>query len=103
MVKTRVSVTSLCANLLLVLAALILSIVSPLAAQQQDQKRTRAPQDVPPTPKLYESDLAKENYDRVAASAAQIKAILVTDPGLMVELKRWIAKEATDNGQAARA
>jgi polysaccharide export outer membrane protein len=99
MVKTRVPVAGLRANLLLLLTALILSIASPVPAQQQDQKRTKAPQDVPPTPKLYESDLAKENYDRVAASAAQIKAILVTDPGLMVELKRWIAREATDNGQ----
>jgi protein involved in polysaccharide export with SLBB domain len=45
------------------------------------------------------SELAKENYDRVAASAEQIQAILLKDPGLLVELKRLIAKEATDNGQ----
>src|SRR5262249_53957620 len=31
--------------------------------------------------------------------AAQIKAVLVKDEGLLVELKRWIAKEATDSGQ----
>ncbi|MGB7845729.1 MAG: SLBB domain-containing protein, partial [Candidatus Acidiferrum sp.] len=42
---------------------------------------------------------AKENFDRVAASAAQIRSVLAKDPGILVELKRWIAKEATDNGQ----
>lgn len=45
------------------------------------------------------SDLAKDNLSRVAASSAQIRAVLVKDAGLLVELKRWIAKEATDNGQ----
>jgi polysaccharide export outer membrane protein len=45
------------------------------------------------------SELAKDNFDRVAASAAQIRAILVGDAGLLVELKRIIAKEATDSGQ----
>jgi protein involved in polysaccharide export with SLBB domain len=45
------------------------------------------------------NDLAKENLNRVAASAVQIKEVLVKDPGLMVELKRWVAKEATDSGQ----
>src|SRR5579871_1051579 len=44
-------------------------------------------------------DFAKENLDRVAASAAQIRAVLLKDAGLLVELKRWVAKEATDNGQ----
>jgi polysaccharide biosynthesis/export protein len=45
------------------------------------------------------SELAKENLSRVAASSAQIKAVLVLDAGLLVELKRWVAKDATDNGQ----
>src|SRR5712692_8893157 len=44
-------------------------------------------------------ELAIQNLDRVAASAAQIEEVLQKDPGLMVELKRWVAKEATDNGQ----
>ena len=35
----------------------------------------------------------------VAASAADIKTVLVKDTGLMVELKRWVAKDATDHGQ----
>jgi polysaccharide export outer membrane protein len=45
------------------------------------------------------SDLAKDNFDHVAASAVQIREILVKDAGLLVDLKRWIAKEATDSGQ----
>ena len=48
------------------------------------------------------SELAKENLSRVAASAFQIKAVLVKDAGLLVELKRWVAKEATDNGQVVQ-
>jgi polysaccharide export outer membrane protein len=45
------------------------------------------------------SDLGVQNLSRVAASAAELKAVLLRDPGLMVELKRWIAKDATDHGQ----
>jgi protein involved in polysaccharide export with SLBB domain len=45
------------------------------------------------------SDLAKDNLSRVAASPVDIKGVLVKDAGLMVELKQWVAKEATDNGQ----
>src|SRR5580700_9958376 len=45
------------------------------------------------------SDLVKENLERVAASAVQVRAVLIKDPGLLVELKRWVAKEAGDNGQ----
>jgi hypothetical protein len=45
------------------------------------------------------SALEKENLARVAASAAQIREVLIKDPGLMVELKRWIATDASDNGQ----
>jgi protein involved in polysaccharide export with SLBB domain len=44
-------------------------------------------------------DFAQENLRRVAASATQIRAVLVKDEGLLVELKRWVAKEATDSGQ----
>src|SRR5579862_8863915 len=45
------------------------------------------------------SELAKENLSHVAASAVQIREVLVKDAGLLVELKRWVAKEAADNGQ----
>jgi polysaccharide biosynthesis/export protein len=48
------------------------------------------------------SDLAKDNFDLVSASSIQIRGILVKDAGLLVELKRWIAKEASDNGQVVQ-
>src|ERR1700736_719081 len=48
---------------------------------------------------LLNSELGRENLSRVAASAADIKMILVVNTGLMVELKRWVAKDATTHGQ----
>jgi len=45
------------------------------------------------------TDLGEQNMGLVAASAADIKAVLVKDVGLMVELKAWVAKDATDHGQ----
>ena len=45
------------------------------------------------------SELAQQNLARVAASVGQLVTIFHRDPGLMVELKRWIAKEATNHGQ----
>jgi len=46
-----------------------------------------------------DSGLGRENMSRVAASPAEVKAVLLKDSGLLVELKRWVAKEATDQGQ----
>jgi polysaccharide biosynthesis/export protein len=48
---------------------------------------------------ITESDLARQNMDHVAASSGQLFAIFRSDPGLFVELKRWIAKDATAHGQ----
>lgn len=45
------------------------------------------------------SDLEQDNLSLVAASAADIKAVLLTNPGLLIDLKAWIAKDATDHGQ----
>jgi polysaccharide biosynthesis/export protein len=59
------------------------------AARAQSESATRAPR----------SELAQQNMNLVAASPVQIKAVLVQDAGLMVELKRWVAKDATDHGQ----
>jgi len=66
----------------------------------QTAERTRNQQNQPQGNRATDlSDLAKDNLNRVAASSPQIKAVLVKDAGLLVELKRWVAKEATDNGQ----
>ncbi len=45
------------------------------------------------------TDWGTDNLEFVAASARQIRDVLARDPGLMVELKRLIAKRATDRGQ----
>lgn len=50
-------------------------------------------------PIMSQSELARQNMERVAATVGQIVAVLHRDPGLMLELKRWIAKDATDHGQ----
>ncbi len=63
-------------------------------ARVQSESSTYSPRH---TPEL--SELAKDNLNRVAASAIQIREVLVKDAGLLVELKRWVAKEAADNGQ----
>ncbi len=45
------------------------------------------------------SDLSKENQSFVAASAGEIQNILRGNPGLMIELKHWVAREATEQGR----
>jgi polysaccharide biosynthesis/export protein len=84
-----------------VVAVLLLGCGRFLAAQEQTQtqRRTTAPTDVPSPSQQVVSELTKDNFDRVAASPSQLKAVLAKDTGLLVELKRWIAKEASDNGQ----
>ena len=49
------------------------------------------------------SDLATDNLELVSASAVQIREVLAKDPGLMVELKRLMAKRATEQGQIVSA
>jgi protein involved in polysaccharide export with SLBB domain len=76
----------------------------PLFARQQDEERPSEPQKTAsPNPAAFSlgqaADFGRENLNHVAASAAQIREVLVKDAGLLVELKRWVAKEATDNGQ----
>ena len=68
---------------------LLASLVTCPAATAQSQEANVIPR----------SDLAQENLRRVAASAQQIHAVLTKNPGLIVELKRWVAKDATDHGQ----
>ena len=73
--------------------------VSPAGAGDQSVNLNKTTSGICATTNREVSELEKDNLSRVAASAAQIRAVLVKDPGLLVELKRWIAKEATDNGQ----
>src|SRR5882672_2629997 len=80
--------------------SLTLLFCAPVFGQQQSE-RPRRPneQGLSEYGVQQAPDLTQENLGRVAASATQIRSVLVKDEGLMVELKRWVAKEATDNGQ----
>jgi polysaccharide export outer membrane protein len=73
---------------------------APVHGQQQADKQRLTREQVRNGNGVEQSpDFAQENLGRVAASATQIRVVLVKDEGLLVELKRWVAKEATDNGQ----
>ena len=74
-----------------VLAVGALALTAYALAQQQQQNDALYTQ--------AKSQLAQRNLGLVAASATQIKAVLVTNPGLMVEVKRWVADDATNQGQ----
>ena len=81
----------------------LVALMPCMVARAQRQENDR-----PPEPRnavtlairtVEPSDLAKDNLFRVAASSAQIQSVLARDAGILVELKAWVAKEATDNGQ----
>ena len=78
---------------------LLLLMLGTAARAQQAPRRSETRDDNPVARVTVQSDLARENMDRVAAAVVDIKEVLATEPGFMVELKRWIAKEASDNGQ----
>jgi polysaccharide export outer membrane protein len=71
-------------------ALIFLHAGPPIRAQNQNVRSTPLP---------ASSDLGRENQSRVAAAAAEVKVILLKDPGLLVELKHWVARDATDHGQ----
>jgi protein involved in polysaccharide export with SLBB domain len=65
----------------------------PVGAQQR-------PPNTPQSKPLPDySTVARANLSRVGASAPDIKSVLGGDPGLMVEVKRWVATQASDLGQ----
>src|SRR6266704_1132268 len=86
LVTTRRSLRT--AVLTMCLYAFPFFLVTYAFAQQPTEDRT-----------VSASELAKDNLDRVAASESQITAMLSANPGLFVELKRWVAKDAADRGQ----
>lgn len=76
-----------------------LLLACPLMYGQTSEAVRSQPTDAQGSRRAGLSDLAQDNLRRVAASAVQIRAVLVKDAGLLVELKRWVAKEAADDGQ----
>jgi len=86
----------------LVLTTLVALMPCLGARAQREQENDRRPEPrnaVTSTRTADASDLAKQNMARVAASSAQIQSVLARDAGILVELKDWVAKEATENGQ----
>jgi len=96
--KSCKSKNPLC-GLEIVAAILLFAFGLPLMAQQSDLKRIPENRPAIQRQQAGQSDLEKENLNFVAAAPALIKEVLIKDPGLLVELKRWMAKEASDNGQ----
>lgn len=92
-ISQRVRITASCAAFLTLVPCLFSQATRGERGQQDSFQHS--------TPAAL-SDLTKENYDLVAASSIQIREVLVKDAGLLVELKRWIAKEASDNGQVVQ-
>jgi protein involved in polysaccharide export with SLBB domain len=83
----RTRVTAVCATI----ATATLGVCLSAGAQQ------RMPGNSSTSPSS--ADLSQQNMNFVGASPSQIKDLLVQAPGLMVELKRWVAQDATNHGQ----
>ena len=82
------------------LLAFLLGFVGSSAALAQEQERPgRQETQGRPAGQERVTDWATDNLDMVSASPAQIREVLAKDPGLMVELKRLMAKQATEKGQ----
>lgn len=75
----------LCVYILLLFAL----AAGPLSGQQEQRESGAAPT----------SELAQDNMSLVAASSSEIKAVLLTNSGLLIQLKAWVAKDATEHGQ----
>jgi protein involved in polysaccharide export with SLBB domain len=78
------------------------------ALKSQQQRPTQQPPQQPQHPYgqtwqdfnlAPRSDLSRQNLEYVAASAAEIEGVLNKQPGLLVELQDWVARDATDHGQ----
>jgi protein involved in polysaccharide export with SLBB domain len=85
------------------LLLLVLGLCPALMSQQQQVQQQQ------PRPKFGQtwqdfdfapmSDLGQQNLNYVAASAQEIESVLSQQPGLLVELQHWVARDATDHGQ----
>ena len=92
------------AALVFVLLSFGLAAVTTHAQQErpqtsEPQQRERASESRERAERERPSDWDRDNLDLVSASAVQIREVLEKDPGLMMELKRLMAKQATDRGQ----
>ncbi len=86
---------------MLVILLLGLAPASTTFAQGQERQGSQAKQERQQEPDRQEraSDWATDYLELVSASPDQIRDVLIRDPGLMVEVKRLLAKQAIDKGQ----
>ena len=87
-----------------ILMAFLLGFAGASAATAQErpeaaQRQERPVQSESPDRQEHAADWATDNLDMVSASPDQIREVLAKDPGLMVELKRLMAKQAIEQGQ----
>jgi len=85
--------------LLLAVGVAVFLATTAVASARQATPDPQFEADLPSNPPAAPSDLTRDNLNHVAASPILLKEVLTGDPGLMVELKRWMAREAADNGQ----
>ena len=83
----------------LVLLLLGLAAALPVASQENQQDTEPLERQSAYAERDQSPGLAAENLDMVAATPDEIREVLARNPGLMMELKRLMAKEATDRGQ----
>src|SRR5271157_1967199 len=76
-----------------VLFVFLFGLAGASAARPQERERERERE------QERASDWATDYLELVSASPEQIRDVLAKDPGLMVELKRLMAKQAIDKGQ----
>jgi len=77
-------------------------VVLAFCVSAQPQETNRQPRPANGTSRTGNSEISElenENLLRVAASPSQIEEVLLKEPGILVELKRWVAREASGNGQ----
>lgn len=84
---------------LVLMTSLSLTLCLGAGAQEDNDRRPETRSASATVHPVEPSDLAKENLNRVAASAEKLQAVLLGDAGILVELKTWVAREATNNGQ----
>jgi polysaccharide export outer membrane protein len=85
----------------LIAGLVVVVFLAGLQAQEQGTDRQPAqPRSAAASTRPVEpADLGKENMGRVAASSGQLQGVLLRDAGILVELKAWVANDATESGQ----
>lgn len=90
----------LCRAICIFTGAVLLCAI-PMRAQNNPGATSQGNPDTIPqdNPVRSPNDLLNDNLNLVSASPTQIALILRVNPGLLLELKSWVAKDSADRGQ----